>query len=120
MTSALLALVLVLSALLIPAQVQLARTVQGEAGSCGRLAMLAVAHVYSRNEIMYADADPSADALVIAMTWWMEDDPTDGAVFLVSDADLESGLLDGMLGRETATFDCGAIGTLHAFTKKEE
>lgn len=80
--------------------------IAGEALVCGLQAMLAVAWVYSRNDIMYGWLDnPPPIARWVSKNWSKVDDPTDGAVFLFSRQDLELDAVQALIqGRDIKAY----------------
>ena len=61
----------------------LARIIAGEAPGCDITAKLAVAHVHSRNQVWFGDAEPTALDLYVALYWQEYPDPTGGAAYLI-------------------------------------
>ncbi len=100
-----LALLLALGVVLSLADMRLARQAQGEAGLCGRDAILAAANVCERSTC-YADQEPTLETLWLVAHRRELDDPSQGAVFLVSDADLLQERVRGMVGEPLGTWDC--------------
>lgn len=80
--------------------------IAGEALVCGVQAMLAVAWVYSRNDIMYGWLDdPPYTARWIAENWHKLPDPTGGAIFLFSRQDLEQDAVQDLIrGRDLKAY----------------
>jgi len=72
---------------------ELASMLEGEAGTCSTVGMVAVANVHSRNQTMYARAEPSGEAIRVAALAMSGRIPeiTGGAthVFSLSDLRLE-------------------------------
>jgi hypothetical protein len=116
-TNALLVLALLLQ-LLSPGDYQLARRVQGEAGICPRAAQVAAAYI-CQTATCYGDAEPSAEVIRIVANLDTIPNPVPGARFLLSDADVESGVLADVLGPEVAMFECEHGYRLHAYAKRE-
>lgn len=85
------------------AALALAAIIAGEAPGCPIEAKLAVAHVHSRNDVWYGNAEPTAADLYVALHWQEYDDPTGGAVFLIGPGD--AARMTG-LGDMTARFEC--------------
>jgi len=67
---------------------QLAPILMGEAGTCGLLAMVAVAWVHQRNPRMNGWQMPNARAELAAVLWQYVDDPVADREFVFSRDDL--------------------------------
>ena len=100
----------------------LARLVSGEAGICDVRTQIATAHVVANREAAgivggwHGDAEPTELSWRIAREWASFTDPTDGAVLLVSDADLPHVEPFTRHMRETYTSSqCRNGQRLHAF-----
>lgn len=96
----------------------LARIIQGEAGVCPLLAMLSVAFLFQRNSTMYGDAEPSNDAIFIALFWRWFADPTPTAKFMFSAQDLEQERVQTILagrGPPVAIWNCAGGLSLWLF-----
>jgi len=100
----------------------LAYILEGEAGTCGVLAMLAVAFVYSRNDVMYGNADPSDTALLIAEHWYKFTDTSNGANFAFSDRDLSYPAVREIIGRSppVMVYDCAGGRHINLFKIGEQ
>lgn len=100
----------------------LASLIAGEAGNCDLEAKLAVAHVVNNRAQAgiiggwYGWGAPSEMDLAVAELAPRVADPTRGAVFLFSDADLYTKPVQGIIAGRTLTrrFRC-AVGELWAF-----
>lgn len=93
----------------------LAYVIEGEApyGLCSWSDRLAIAHIYQRNSTMYGYKYPSDESIEIANTWWMYDDPSYGAVYIFSTADLQQTRVQNLIVGLTKTYT-GACG-LHGY-----
>jgi hypothetical protein len=86
----------------------------GEAGICSIWAMIAVAYVYQRNQHMNGWQPPSAEAKFAAGAWRFLPDPSQGARFVFSQADLGCQAVQAIvkgLGPPKVIFKC-AVGRL--------
>jgi hypothetical protein len=122
-----LAFLLALGLSVTPMQMRIARIVAGEAGvgdSCPRAAKTLIVQMIASGrapvEYWRGDAEPDMEATEAARCGAEEASVAPTAKYLLSDADVASGALDGQLGAEIATFDCGEIGRLHAFEARRE
>lgn len=95
---------------------ELAYTIQGEAGACPLVVMLAVAWIYSRNDTMYGHAKPSSEALFIARIWQSIPDPVPGKYFIFSRQDLKQKRVRQLIkNREPTIFQCQGELKLYAY-----
>ena len=88
----------------------LARIIAGEAPGCPIEAKLAVAHVHSRNEVWFGNAEPTALDLYVALHWQDYDDPTGGAAYLIHPTDRwrdDGSVRMPWLVERTAAWTCG-------------
>lgn len=83
--------------------IALARIIAGEAPGCPVEAKLAVAHVHSRNQVWFGDAEPTATDIWVALNWQHYPDPTGGAVYLIHPTDRSR---MPWLVEQTATWTC--------------
>lgn len=104
----------------------LARLIAGEAGNCDVRTQIAVAHIAANREAAgihggwFGDAEPTEVQWRIAREWAAFTDPTDGAIMLVSDADLP--LVERYTRHMTETYTsavCANGQRLHAFARSE-
>jgi hypothetical protein len=117
--TAILAALLALLAILSPADYRLARVIAGEASGCPLAAQIAVAHVYARNPIMYGDAEPTAESIWVVAHLDSLEDTSEGAMFLLSREDVQSGVLADALGPEAGRWTCDHGYELIAFKGME-
>lgn len=113
-----LAAMLALLAMLSPADYRLARQVQGEAGCCDVSARIAAAHICQRSTC-YGDATPDALTLWVVMHLGTLEDPTDGAWFLLSDADMELPHVREMVGPRVRSWECAGGLAVHAYRGRQ-
>jgi len=87
---------------------ELAGVIAGEAPGCPVEARLAVAHVYSRNDVWFGQGIPTSFDVWLALNWQRFPDPTKGAQYLIGPGDFERMARQGLhLVERTARFDCG-------------
>ena len=68
---------------------QLARILAGETPGCPVEAKISAAHVYQVNDVWYGDANPQPADIWIAFNWSKTKNPTPGAQYFVSPADVK-------------------------------
>jgi hypothetical protein len=123
--NAILALLLALGVTITPDQYRISRIVAGETGGrCGHQADVLIVQMIASGrapvEYWRGDADPDLEAVEVARCGAEEASVAPSARYLLSDADVASGALDGQLGAEVMTFNCGEVGRLHAFEARRE
>ena len=82
--------------------IELARILEGEASfeDCGFLGLIAVAHVYSRNSIMYGYAKSSPQSRLVAEVWESIPDPTHNSTYIFGEADLQKSKVRSLVSKE--------------------
>lgn len=110
-----------------PSIYDVAHVVMAEAGPlCGPLAMVAIAWVYSRNDVMYgkyANVTPNEDALAVARIWDRLPDPTGGAHFAFSREDLKKPSVQKIIkntGPPTLVIECEGGLALYFFKPRRD
>ena len=85
---------------------------------CGWLGYLAVAYIASRNGVWFGWGEPDLMALMVAYTWHLWPDPTDGSRYLFSRQDLQLPAVQEITRNKSPSLvvECGNSGlSLWAF-----